>query len=541
MKVNSTFARIKKIQEILDEKEYLKQEEAKQPSWRRFVHFWVLVVNSFQKNRGPVRAASLAYTTLLALVPVLALVVSISTGLLQNDEGKTINMLLDRFLLTVAPQLNLMEADEEEVSIGRADAVQRIRGFIDRVNSGTLGVTAGVALFVIAMLLLSTVEATFNDIWGVTHGRSWAARIVQYWAAITLGPIFIATAVALTTGAQIQSDKAAGRPHPLMNSEDRTIRTLARSIVLPANGVSVLVSDPDASEPFRATISNPPMALPEKSGFRAKLDRASQWLLAAPVIGWLILKLLPFVVLTILMTLIYRLMPATKVLWSAALVGGAVGGTLLQLNNLFSVIYVSRVLTYSKIYGSLGAVPIFLVGLYFSWIIILFGAQVAYAFQNRTAYVQEKQAETINQRGREFVALRIMTLVGQCFHTGVTPPSRLVMSNLLGVPSQLACQVLAYLVQAKLLVEVIGDETRYAPGRPLEKISVEDILAALRVGQGTDLATTEDSARAVVREEYERITLAEMQTAGAVTLNDLVHRAEKVAPLKEIKSEAAPA
>ena len=107
------------------------------------------------------------------------------------------------------------------------------------------------------------------------------------------------------------------------------------------------------------------------------------------------------------MTLIYRLMPATKVLWSAALVGGAVGGTLPQLNNLFSVIYVSRVLTYSKIYGSLGAVPIFLVGLYFSWIIILFGAQVAYAFQNRTAYVQEKQAETINQRGREFVALRM--------------------------------------------------------------------------------------------------------------------------------------
>ena len=47
-------------------------------------------------------------------------------------------------------------------------------------------------------------------------------------------------------------------------------------------------------------------------------------------------------------------------------------------------------------------------GLYLSWLILLFGAQVAYAFQNRRAYVQEKQAESVNQRGREFVAFRLI-------------------------------------------------------------------------------------------------------------------------------------
>src|SRR5205085_11178505 len=50
----------------------------------RFAHFWLLVGKSFRRNRCPVRAASLAYTTLLALVPLLAVAVSITTSMLQK-------------------------------------------------------------------------------------------------------------------------------------------------------------------------------------------------------------------------------------------------------------------------------------------------------------------------------------------------------------------------------------------------------------------------------------------------------------------------
>src|SRR5882724_4479944 len=114
-------------------------------------------------------------------------------------------------------------------------------------------------------------------------------------------------------------------------------------------------------------------------------------------LGNLIFVFLPIVVLTLTFGAFYLLMPNTKVKWQAALVGGAVGGILFHLNNLVSVLYVSRVVSNSKIYGSLGLVPVFMIGLYFSWLILLFGAQVAYAFQNRGSYVEEKQVETINQ------------------------------------------------------------------------------------------------------------------------------------------------
>src|ERR1051325_11987130 len=112
------------------------------------------------------------------------------------------------------------------------------------------------------------------------------------------------------------------------------------------------------------------------------------------------------------------LIPNTKVRWKAAVVGGAVGGILFHLNNLVSVLYVSRVVSNSRIYGSLALVPVAMIGLYFSWLILLFGAQVAYAFQNRATYLEEKQIENINQRGREFISLRLMTCVSRRFGQG---------------------------------------------------------------------------------------------------------------------------
>lgn len=511
--MNSTFERIKKLQEILDEKAYLQGGE-KLPLWRRIAHFWVLVVRSFLRNRGPVRAAALAYTTVLSLIPVLAVVVSISTGFLQNDEGNTIERLLDKFVAYVAPQLDLIQADEKNGAMNRQAVVEKIQTYIETVNSGTLGLTAGLALVFIAVMVLSNVEATFNDIWGVTRGRTWSARVIQYWAAITLGPIFIVTAMALTSVSTTQ-DKAAA-----MQSTNRVALVTNVSVT----NFAALTNGVNLSAGVEVPLTNLPglstnvvaVKRTERPGF---LKRA-QIFFAGSVLG----PTLSFIVLSIFLTLLYKLMPATKVKWDAAFVGGVVGGGLLQLNNLLNVIYLSRVVQYSKIYGSLGAVPIFLLGLYFSWMIILLGAQVAYAYQNRQAYLQEKQAESINQRGREFIALRLMTYIAQKFYLGERPPTRFLMSNALGVPSQLTCQVLNALVAAKLLVEVSGDETGYTPGRPVDKITVEDILAALRVGNGSELATAEDPTRLVLREQYDRVVLAEMHAAGAVTLQNLVMR-----------------
>jgi membrane protein len=250
-----------------------------------------------------------------------------------------------------------------------------------------------------------------------------------------------------------------------------------------------------------------------------------------------VFKLLPFLVLSLAFTLLYQLMPNTRVQWRAALVGGTVGGTLWQLNNILSVKYFSKAVTYSQIYGSLSIIPLLLVGIYTSWLILLFGAQVAYAFQNRQSYLQEKVAETVNHRGREFIALRLMTRIAQRFQAGEKPEGTGPLAETLAVPSRLVSKIVASLEKAGLLVQVVDDDTAYVPARPLEQITAYDVLQALRVGQGLELETCDDCSRDLIRGRFERIAEAERCVAGSLTLAELAQEASA----RTILPVAAPA
>jgi membrane protein len=146
---------------------------------------------------------------------------------------------------------------------------------------------------------------------------------------------------------------------------------------------------------------------------------------------------------------------------------------------------------------------------------------VAYAFQNREAYIQERQAERVNERGREFLALRLMTCIAQTFHRGESPLSAVELSKRLNITSRLVCDVLAALVRAGLLVEVSGSDVGYTPARPLRKITAYEVLSALRAGQGVEPTTREDDTRMTVRAEFEKITEAERQ-AGSASLDQLL-------------------
>jgi len=232
--------------------------------------------------------------------------------------------------------------------------------------------------------------------------------------------------------------------------------------------------------------------------------------------------------------------------FSAALVGGVVAGTLWQLNNVFGFLYVSRVVSNSKIYGSLGLVPVFMIGIYFSWVILLLGAQIAYAYQNRAAYLQDRLADNVNQRGREFVALRIMTSLGQRFQNALRPATVFQISTELGIPSRLTQSVLRTLAFKELVTEVAGAEASFVPARPLETINAYDILLAMRTGTGQELPLREEAALSEIYGEFARIEQAERETASTISLlalaNRIPPRAEIAAPkISETEKQLSPA
>ena len=225
--------------------------------------------------------------------------------------------------------------------------------------------------------------------------------------------------------------------------------------------------------------------------------------------------------------LVYQLVPHTKIHFRAALVGGIVGGTLWHLNNVFGFLYASRIVSYSKVYGSLGLVPVFMAGLYFSWLILLFGAQVAYAFQNRHAYLQDKLVENVNQRGREFIALRLMTCIGQRFQHG---PNR--RSRFCKFPSNWAfprssrnkfysrCSPRVWSWKSAAMNPAMPLPARSKTSMPMT------FFTRLRTGGGQEFPMRDGPVRAEVFGEFARIEQAERNAATSITMLALVNRAQ---------------
>jgi membrane protein len=484
-----------KIRDFLDEKAVKSAHSAPLSGLHRFAHFWLMVWRSFSQNRCPMRASALAYISLLALIPMLFVVFSVTNSIVKDDGTERVSNFIYNVLASMTPPTKAVKTSglpitntfslettfatvESAVSANTNSALetgfdatipknissrdemkQKIQGFVQNVQSGKLGVLGVLVLVAVAISMLSSIETTFNDIWSVSRGRGWVARVIQYWAVISLGPIILAVVLALISSAHVKA--------------------------------------------------------------------AELLLTHRPVVGWALYHFLPVVLLCFAFALFYFLMPNTKVHWDAALVGGLMSGTLWHLNNYFSVLYVSRWVTNSNIYGNLAIIPVFMAGLYLSWLIVLFGAQVAHAFQNRAAYLQDKRAENINQRGREFVALRLMELIGQRFQYGEAAATLPEIADRLAVPTRLIQQITQTLLASQLVVEITGGEPAYAPSRPLDKINCHDILLAMRAGQGEELATRDEPARAEVVGEFERILAAEKQAASSVTILGMITRGEQ--------------
>jgi membrane protein len=492
-RVTLLFGRAKRvIAELFSEKP---GEVLEKPVWV-FLHFWVFVGRSFMKNRCPVRATALAYTTLLALVPLLAISLGVSTSLLKSDRVQTRQM-IEQVIGQMAPQLERLPGSDEEKSEARQGVIEQIERFIANIRSGALGVTGTVALVLVAIGMLSTIEGAFNDIWGVLRGRSWLSRVIHYWTAITLGPLIIVIAIGMLVSAEFLTQPEAAREAADSGA------VVGETVIRAAEGTEIEGEGGMMTELWSAAVRN-------------------MRVLAQGPIGRLILNLLPFVVLTLSFGLLYQLMPNTRVYWQAALVGGVVGALFWILNSKLSVVFASRVVSASKVYGPLGVFPVLLIGIYVSWLILLFGAQVAYAFQHRHAYLLEKRHEQVSQRGREFAALRIMVSVGQRFDRGADPPTATELADELGVSPRLVTQLVEPMRSQNLLVEVNAPNPGYSPGRPLDRINMDQILEAMRTGGAPALDVRAGAGDEVLREAYLAVKRAETEAAGPVSMRRLL-------------------
>ncbi len=110
-----------------------------------------------------------------------------------------------------------------------------------------------------------------------------------------------------------------------------------------------------------------------------------------PVLGKVIYMLLPLFMTWIAFILLYHLVPYTRVRWWPSILAGILAGTLWEIAKFNFGIYVARAVNVSVIYGSVGSILLFLAWLYFTWIIVLLGAQTCYVAQNFKSLAQARE------------------------------------------------------------------------------------------------------------------------------------------------------
>lgn len=265
----------------------------------------VMLIKKFIDDRCTILAAALSFTTMLSIVPFLALVFAI----LKKFEVDT----------AVTPLLL------SNLTAGSQEVAMRIMRYIHNTHVGSLGFMGFVLLLVSVLAALDTVENAFNQICRIEKGKAAHHKLRDYLIVIVCIPLCIAMAVTLATTLQHQ-------------------------------------------------------------GF-------VQWLLQHMGTGKLtLLKLLPFVSISIALSSLYFFIPNHVVRMRYAFVSGVAASLLLQISQWGYIHLQVGVSRYNAIYGTLALLPVFMVWIYTSWVIVLIGMELAWYMGFREKWKKSEKA-----------------------------------------------------------------------------------------------------------------------------------------------------
>jgi membrane protein len=184
-----------------------------------------ITITGLEETKSASRAAALSFSSLLGLGPLVAIAMLVAGFMLDKQDPALAAKTLSSVIEKIAPQLRQLQnagqlpasAPNTVVSAttGLAaptgvtqstpadpELVQMINGFIAGSRNGAVGTLGAITLIIIVLQLFTSVETSFNEIWGVRRGRSWLMRIVFYWTLLTLGSVlFFAAVTGLSAGA----------------------------------------------------------------------------------------------------------------------------------------------------------------------------------------------------------------------------------------------------------------------------------------------------------------------------------------------------
>lgn len=187
-----------------------------------------------------------------------------------------------------------------------------------------------------------------------------------------------------------------------------------------------------------------------------------------------------YVVIWLAFTTLYFAMPNTRVKLRYALLAGVVAGTLWCLLSWMYVKFQFGLARYTLLYTVGAQIPVFLMWAYFSWLIVLLGAELSFAYQNEKTYAMERFAEGASYAYREALGLWAMIELGRRFDRGEPGLSAESAAKAWNVPARLVNETFRELEEGRLVVQCASRPPTYQPSRSIDKITAADVVRCLR-------------------------------------------------------------
>lgn len=326
------------------------------------------------------------------------------------------------------------------------------------------GVIAGVGVLVLfwsVLKVMGHIEAAFNHIWEVQENRSWGRKFSDYLAIMIVSPILVLLSSSATVFIKTQ------------------VQQIAADIALFGYISSGII---------------------------------------------FLLRFTSYFLIWVLFTLLYVIMPNTKVHLKAGLLGGVIAGTIYQIAQMIYIGFQIGAAKASAIYGSFAALPLFLMWVQLSWMIVLFGAELAFANQNVDTYEYEPDCLKTSLSFRQLAALQIVHRVVRRLAEGLDPLTAEQLSTRLEIPQRLVNHLLSDLVAAGVLAETRTEsetEFGFLPARDINGLSIAAVLEALNAKGHDDIPVAETPVRKAIGESLERLRAAAAASPANRLLKDL--------------------
>jgi len=369
-------------------------------------------------------------------VRTLRIILLTSRGFIRDHCQKTASVLTYYSLLNIVPVVAMAFAmakgfglekliEKQIIQIAdkanwQADVTTQILTFshkiLEQAKGGLIAGVGVILLFWTVISILGKIEESFNDIWEIKKSRTLVRKFSDYIAIMVFGPV----------------------------------------LLIISSSATVLVA----------------------SQMKVILNKIALLGVFSKVILFL-LNVLPYVSIWVLLTMLYLVMPNTRIPLRSAILGGIAAGTITQIVQWVYIKFQIGVASYGAIYGSFAALPLFLAWLQISWMIVLFGAEIAYANEHYETYGFHPDYSRISVSSKKLLTLRIFHLLTKKFSLGEKPLSVRQVAHALEIPVRLVQRHLQELSEVGLVVETakgVKTEVAFQPGRTIENITVKFAL-----------------------------------------------------------------